>query len=127
MDNTRSPLPESSWLAGLLVLLSLVGFIFVGRWLAAIIVVPAALAAATGLWRHTPWARTAAYAIIGWFALVTAAVGAMAIVMQVNNDPNASTGAIVIFVAAAFVFTLVAASLYRPMFQARVVEATTVG
>ena len=129
-----------------LVLFGVVAFIFGGRWIAGIvdllggeptnldyqenptaylligvldlgIVVPAALAAALGLRRHASWARTAAYAVIGWFALVPAAVAAMAIVMQVNDDPNTSTGATAGFVLAAIVFTLGAASLYRPILQ----------
>ncbi len=128
-----------------LVLFGVVAFIFGGRWLVGIVdllggeptgvdyrenptaylligfldlgvVVPAAVAAAVGLRRHRPWARTAAYAVIGWFALVPAAVAAMAIVMQVNDDPDATTGATVMFVVAAVVFTAAAAQLYRPVF-----------
>lgn len=79
--------------------------------------IPAALIAAIGMRRHRRWARTAAYVVIGWFALVPAAVAAMAIVMTVNDDPNASTGATAMFVAAATVFTVGAASLYRPLFD----------
>lgn len=129
-----------------LVLLGVVAFIFGGRWLAGIvellegaptsvdyrenptayllvgvldlgIVVPAALATAIALRRHAPWARTASHAVIGWFALVPAAVAAMAIVMTVNDDPNASTGVTSLFIVAATVFSLGAAWLYRPMFD----------
>lgn len=129
-----------------LVLLGVVTFIFAGRWLPAIvdllsgdpssvdyrenptaylligvldlgIVVPAALASAIALRRHLTWARTAAYAVIGWFSLVPAAVAAMAVVMQIKDDPNASTSATALFVVAAIVFTLGAAWLYRPMFE----------
>ena len=50
-------------------------------------------------------------------ALVPAAVGALAVVMQINDDPDATTAATVTFVVAAFVFTLGAAWLYRPMLQ----------
>ncbi|MEZ5406844.1 MAG: hypothetical protein R2761_02400 [Acidimicrobiales bacterium] len=127
-----------------LVLFGVVAFILGGRWLAGIvdllggdpttndylenptaylligvldlgIIVPAATVTAIALRRHLPWARTAAYALIGWFALVPAAVAAMAIVMTVNDDPNASTPATVTFVAAAAVFTVGAAGLYRPI------------
>lgn len=129
-----------------LVLFGVVAFIFGGRWLAGIVtllqgsptgadfqenptaylligvldlgvVVPAATAAAIGLRRHCTWARTAAYAVIGWFALVPAAVAAMAIVMLARDDPDATTGATVMFVVAAAVFTVAAAQLYRPMFD----------
>ncbi|MCB1028174.1 MAG: hypothetical protein KDB24_10480 [Microthrixaceae bacterium] len=129
-----------------LVLLGVIAFILAGRWLGGVIdllggyptstdylenptaflligvldlgvVVPAAAATAIALWRHLPWARTAAYAVIGWFALVPAAVAAMAMVMTINDDPNASAPATVIFVVAAAVFTFGAAALYRPIFQ----------
>lgn len=80
------------------------------------LVVPAALTAGIGLRLHASWSRTAAYAVIGWFALVPAAVAAMAIAMVANGDPAADTGTAVMFVAAAVVFTAGAASLYRPLF-----------
>lgn len=128
------------------VLIGVVGFIFVGRWLFGLIdlvggspvnadyqenptaylligfldlgiVVPVALATAIGLRQHRLWARSAAYAVIGWFALVPAAVAAMAIVMTINDDSNASTAATMMFIVAAAVFTAGAASLYRPLFS----------
>jgi hypothetical protein len=91
----------------------LIGFLDLG------IVVPAASATAIGLRRQSAWARTASYAVIGWFALVPAAVAAMAVVMQIEDDPNASTGTTGVFVLAAMVFTVGAASLYRPMLHTR--------
>jgi hypothetical protein len=129
-----------------LVLFGVVAFIFAGRWLAGLadlvagdptsvdyrenptaylligfldlgIIVPAATATAIGLRRHAVWARTAGYAVIGWFALVPAAVAAMAVVMQINDDPNATTGSTIVFVAAGTVFTLGATWLYRPMLR----------
>ncbi|MEZ5175528.1 MAG: hypothetical protein R2823_04910 [Acidimicrobiia bacterium] len=80
------------------------------------VVVPAAVVAGIGLRRNASWARTAAYAVTGWFALVPASVAAMAITMQVNDDPNATTGATVLFSVAAVIFTVGAALLYRPLF-----------
>ncbi|MGD9750928.1 MAG: hypothetical protein AB7W59_08030 [Acidimicrobiia bacterium] len=129
-----------------LVLFGVIAFILVGRWLGGVIdllgghptntdylenptaylligvldlgiIVPAATATAIALRRHHLWARTAAYAVIGWFALVPAAVAAMAIVMTINDDPNASTPATVTFVVAAAVFTVGAPALYRPILQ----------
>jgi hypothetical protein len=64
------------------------------------------------------WGRTAAYALIGWFALVPASVAAMSITMQVNNDPNADVTMTALFVAAAFVFSAGSLLLYRPLFRA---------
>ena len=55
--------------------------------------------------------------MIGWFALVPAAVAAMAITMQLNDDPNATGGATALFVAAAMVFTVGAVVLYLPLFR----------
>ena len=43
----------------------------------------------------------------------------MAVVMQIEDDPNASTGATGVFVLAAIAFTVGAASLYRPMLHTR--------
>ncbi|MCH8899512.1 MAG: hypothetical protein IH942_03330 [Acidobacteria bacterium] len=91
----------------------MIGIIDVG------LVVPAAVAAGIGLRRGAPWAREAAYVVIGWFALVPAAVAAMAITMQVNGNPNATTGATVLFGVAAIVLTVGAVILYRPLFQPR--------
>ena len=60
-------------------------------WLVALsdlgVVTPAASCAATGLRRGLSWARTAAYAVIGWFSLVPMSVAAMNITMRINNDP----------------------------------------
>ncbi len=129
-----------------LVLIGVAAFILLGRWLAGVVdllggdptgtdyrenptaylliglldlgvVVPASIATAVGLRRHIRWARVASYAVIGWFTLVPASVAAMAVVMQLNDDPNATTGATLLFVIAAGVFTTGAALLYRPMFD----------
>ena len=145
-DSLR-PATRASDLRRAWVMLGVVAFIGIGRWLPALVelpageptiadflatptsymligmldlglVVPAGVAAAIGLRRGVGWARTAAYAVIGWFALVPAAVAAMAIVMQLNEDPVASTGLTTMFSVAAFVFIAGAVLLYRPMFRA---------
>jgi hypothetical protein len=129
-----------------LVLLGVAAFIVLGRWLPGLIellggdptnadylenptsylligvldlglVVPAAIAGAVALLRGSVWARTAAYGVIGWLTLVPASIAAMAITMQVNNDPNADRGLVVIFTIAAAVFTLGAVILFKPMIQ----------
>lgn len=139
--STRQSDLRRSW-----VMFAVAAFILLGRWLPAIaallggkptlaeylenptsylligfldlgVVVPAAIVAGVGLRLGTAWARTAAYAVIGWFALVPAAVAAMAITMQVNNDPTATAGATVGFSVAAVVFTAGAILLYRPLFE----------
>lgn len=89
-------------------------------WLVAFLdlglITPASVAGAIGLRRHTDWARTASYAVIGWFSLVPVSVAAMTIAMQLRDDPLASTAGMVLFSAAALVFTAGAVALYRPMF-----------
>ncbi len=126
-------------------LFGVVAFIFLGRWLTGLveltggdpanadyrenptaylliglldlgIIVPAAITTAVGLRQGLPWARLGAYAVIGWFSLVPAAVAAMAVVMQINDDPNASTALTATFVSAAVVFTLGALRLFLPLF-----------
>ncbi len=81
------------------------------------LVVPAAIAAAVGLRRRAAWGREAAYAVIGWFVSVPVAVAAMAVTMQLRDDPNATTGATVVLVVAAVVFTAGAGVLYMPLFR----------
>jgi hypothetical protein len=89
-------------------------------WLVAFldlgIVTAAALAGAWGLRRGASWARTSAYAVIGWFSLVPISVAAMNIVMRINDDPLATTPDTVLFVTAAAVFTAGAVWLYLPLF-----------
>ncbi|MCC6340156.1 MAG: hypothetical protein IT197_09305 [Acidimicrobiia bacterium] len=126
------------------VLVGLVVFVAAGRWLPAFagvirdrpssayldnptafwlvglldmgLIVPAAIATAAGLRRGLGWARRAGYAVIGWFSLVPASVAAMAVTMQVNGDPLATTSETVVTVVAALAFTAGAAALYRPLF-----------
>lgn len=93
--------PTAFWLVGLLDL----GLI-----------VPAAITAAVALRHAVPWARTAAFAVVGWFSLVPASVAAMAIVMQINGDPLASTSNTTTMTAVAVVLTIAAARLYHPLF-----------
>ena len=129
-----------------MVLVAVAGFIFVGRWLPALIelvegtpaladfrenptsflligwldlgiVVPAAITAAIGLLRGARWARKAAYAVIAWFALVPASIAAMAVTMVVNGDPNADTGVMWVFTVAGALFTVGAAALFTPLFH----------
>ena len=84
------------------------------------VVVPGFLVAAAALALHRARGRTAAYVAIGWFSLVPAAVAAMAVVMSIEDDPDASTGATIGFVVAGALFTAAAAHLYRPLFASTV-------
>ena len=82
------------------------------------VVVPSAIAAALALRRAAPVGVKATYAIVGWFALVPPSVAAMAITMLVNDDPNGSAAAAVLFAAVAAVCTALAVWVYRPLFGA---------
>ncbi len=90
-------------------------------WLVAFldlgVIAPAAFATAVGLRAGARWARTAAYAVIGWFSLVPVSVAAMNVAMLVNDDPLVTTADTIVFTAAAAVFTIGAVWLYRPLFR----------
>jgi len=81
---------------------------------------PAAVASGVALLRGTGWAAKGVYGMVGWFALTPPSVAAMAFVMVVNDDPNASTGRAFAFVAFAVVFGVFAAWLYAPLVGGRV-------
>lgn len=89
----------------------LVGFLDLG------LVTLGSVTAGIGLRAGTRWAPVAAYAVIGWFALVPASVAAMSVTMMVNDDPLASATGTLLFVAAGLVFTVGAALLYQPLFK----------
>jgi hypothetical protein len=81
------------------------------------LVVPATVAAAIGLLRGASWGRKALYAVLGWFALVPPSVAAMAIVMVIKGDPNASAGQAVVLSVSALAFAALAVRLYLPLFR----------
>jgi hypothetical protein len=83
------------------------------------VVVPATVAGALCLLRGSVWARKSVYAIVGWFALVPPSVAAMAIVMLVRGDPDASAGQATVLTAAAAVFAAFAVRLYVSSFGRR--------
>ena len=79
------------------------------------IVVPTLTAMGGGLLRGAGWAHKAAYGALGWFALLGSSVAAMAVVMQVNGDPAASTMNTMAFGLFAVVGLTVAVRLLRPL------------
>lgn len=76
------------------------------------IVVPAGLAAAATALRASPQTTPATYAVVGWFALVPPSVAAMAVVMAVRHDPNASWPTAVLLVGFAALTTTVAVRMF---------------
>lgn len=87
------------------------------------IVVPVALATGAGVLRGSEIALRAAYGVVGWFALLGAAVTAMGIMMLANDDPDASAGLVVGFAMFTMVFAGLAAWMYGGLFGRRKAEA----
>jgi hypothetical protein len=76
---------------------------------------PATIAACAGLIRGARWAPKALYVVVGWFGLVGAAVAAMAIAMDVNDDPNASTGSTIFMCVLGAAFLALAVATLQPL------------
>lgn len=82
--------------------------------------VPATLTAAFGLRAGAVWGRSAAYAVVGFFAVVPLSVAAMAVTMVLRGDPNGSVVAATGFSGAAIGFGLMALLMYRPLAERRI-------
>ena len=83
------------------------------------IVVPATVVGAVALLRGRQLGRRALYAVTGWFALVPPSVAAMAAVMLVNDDPNASVATVLTLTIASLMFGVFAVLVYRPLLASR--------
>lgn len=57
------------------------------------------------------------YGVIGWGALLGSAAAAMALVMQINEDPTASTVNTVVFGCFAAAFVALDVALLKPLFR----------
>lgn len=79
------------------------------------IVVPATVTAAFGLWTGALWGRPAAYAMIGFYAVVPLSVAAMAVTMVVDHVPGGSMASAVGFGAVALVSIVGSLLLYHPL------------
>jgi hypothetical protein len=86
------------------------------------IFLPLTVAACVGLVRETRWAQKALYTVAGWFGLVGPAVGAMAIAMYLNDDPNASAGNAAFMTALGFAFAALVVFLYWPLIRSRLAD-----
>ncbi len=87
----QEPLPEE--LRGDLAMYWLIFLMDLG------VFVPAAIIVMIGLWRGANWSIPALVGLVGWYLLVTVAVGAMSIAMVVNDDQYASRGQVALFAA----------------------------
>ena len=86
---TEDPLPQE--LQGDLAMYWLIFLMDLGLF------VPVAVVVMVGLWRGARWAMAALAGLVGWYLLVTVAVGAMSIAMAVNDDEFAASGQIALF------------------------------
>jgi hypothetical protein len=81
------------------------------------IVVPAALATGIGVLRSAAWARRAMYALLTGYTCLAISVSAMAVIMLLHDDPDASPGLAAGFVVFALLFATLTALLYRPLLR----------
>jgi hypothetical protein len=79
------------------------------------VVVPAAVTTGVGLLRAAPWARRAAYALLTGYDCLAVSVTAMAVLMLVKDDPDASAGLAVGFGLVTAVLVALTVALYRPL------------
>lgn len=80
------------------------------------IVVPVAVGTAVGLLRHAAWARRLTYPLLTGYTCLALAVAAMALVMILRNDPDASATLALGFGTFAAVLVVLTVALYRPLF-----------
>ncbi len=78
--------------------------------------VPVAALAAVGLRRERPWAALLHRGMVGWFTLVTVAVAAMSMAMNLNDDPYASPPQLGLFLVVGLATAGYAAVVLRPLF-----------
>ena len=81
------------------------------------IIVPVAITAGIGLFTGARWAHRIVYPLLTGYACLAASVAAMAVVMNLNADPDASLGLTTGFLVFAMIFIGLAVALYRPLFH----------
>jgi len=81
------------------------------------VVVPVLVGFAVGLLQGRRWAHKAAYAVVGWIALLGSAVAGMAIVMQVRGDPEGTLANVAAFGSFAAIGIVAAIIAYRPLWH----------
>ena len=83
------------------------------------IIVPSLAVTGVGLWRRTAWARRVAYLLLTGYTCLAVSVTTMAVVMIINDDPDASAGLAAGFGVFAAVLIILTVLLYRPLFTHR--------
>jgi hypothetical protein len=83
------------------------------------IIVPVAVVTGIGMLRGAPWAARVMYPLLTAYACLGTSVASMALVMVVRDDPDASLTMLGGFLGFAFVFAVLTAAAYRPLFRSR--------
>ncbi|MCS5479935.1 hypothetical protein NYP18_09735 [Corynebacterium sp. YIM 101645] len=81
------------------------------------IIVPAAIATGIGLLSGARWARRAMYPLLTGYTCLAVSVATMAVVMNLNTDPDASVALAAGFLGFALAFVALMVGLYRPLFR----------
>lgn len=81
------------------------------------IIIPVAVTTGLGLWFGARWARRVMYPLLTGYTCLAVSVAAMAAVMNLNADPDASLALAGGFIGFALVFILLTVGLYRPLFH----------
>jgi hypothetical protein len=79
------------------------------------IIVPVALATGIGLWRGVAWSRRVLYPLLTGYLCLSVSVTAMAVVMLVRDDPDASIAVTAAFAGFTLAFAGLLWALYRPL------------
>lgn len=77
--------------------------------------IPIVVVTAAAILRTTPWARPAMTAVVGWFSLVSVAVGAMSLSMILNDDRYASRAQLGLFIITTGLATGYAIHLFKAL------------
>jgi hypothetical protein len=81
------------------------------------IIVPAAMVTGIGLLSGARWARRGMYPLLTGYTCLAVSVATMAVVMNLNTDPDASVALAVGFLGFALAFVVLMVGLYRPLFR----------
>ena len=81
------------------------------------IIVPVAVTASIGMLRRAAWAPRVVYPLLTAYTCLGFSVAAMALVMFLRGDPDASVSLLSGFVGFALLFAALTAVAYRPLFR----------
>jgi hypothetical protein len=87
------------------------------------IIVPVAVATGVGMLRGAGWAPRVMYPLLTAYACLGISVAAMALVMVLRDDPDASVSLLGGFIGFALLFAALTAAAYRPLFQRQPIPA----